>query len=52
MEPKHIFKIEIIAKDKKLLFYEWHVQKASVKNCKDCWFTSAVSMPTDQGNTI
>ena len=49
---KHIFKIEILAKDKQLLFYEWHVQKASEKNCKDCWFTSGVSMPTDQGNTI
>ena len=49
---KHIFKIEILAKDKKLLFYEWHVQKASEKNCNDCWFTSAVSMPLDQGNTI
>ena len=49
---KHIFKIEILAKDKKLLFYEWHVQKASEKNCKDCWFTSGVSMPMDQGNTI
>ena len=49
---KHIFKIEILAKDKQLLFYEWHVQKASENNCKDCWFTSAVSMPIDQGNTI
>ena len=49
---KHIFKIEILAKDKQLLFYEWHVQKASEKNCNDCWFTSAVSMPVDQGNTI
>ena len=49
---KHIFKIEILAKDKQLLFYEWHVQKASEKNCKDCWFTSGVSMPMDQGNTI
>jgi hypothetical protein len=49
---KHIFKIEILAKDKQLLFYEWHVQKASEKNCNDCWFTSAVSMPLDQGNTI
>ena len=39
-------------KDKQLLFYEWHVQKASEKNCKDCWFTSGVSMPMDQGNTI
>ena len=42
---KHIFKIEILAKDKKLLFYEWHVQKASEKNCNNCWFTSAVSIP-------
>ena len=33
---KHIFKIEILAKDKQLLFYEWHVQKASEKNCKNC----------------
>ena len=49
---KHIFKVEILANDKKLLFYEWHVQKASEKNCKDCWFTSGVSMPMDQGNTI
>ena len=49
---KHIFKIEILAKDKKLLFYEWHVQKASEKNCNNCWFTSAVSIPMDQGNTI
>ena len=49
---KHIFKIEILAKDKQLLFYEWHVQKASEKNCNNCWFTSAVSIPIDQGNTI
>ena len=49
---KHIFKIEIFSKDKKLLFYEWHVQKASEKNCNNCWFTSAVSIPMDQGNTI
>ena len=49
---KHIFKIEILAKDKKLLFYEWHVQKTSEKNCNNCWFTSAVSIPMDQGNTI
>ena len=39
-------------KDKKLLFYEWHVQKASEKNCNNCWFTSAVSIPMDQGNTV
>ena len=49
---KYIFKIKILSKDKQLLFYEWHVEKASENNCKDCWFTSAVSMPIDQGNTI
>ena len=49
---KHIFIIEILAKDKQLSSYEWHVQKASEKNCKDCWFTSGVSTPMDQGNTI
>ena len=49
---KYIFKIKILTKDKQLLFYEWHVEKASENNCKDCWFTSAVSMPIDQGNTI
>ena len=45
-------KIKILTKDKQLLFYEWHVQKASEKNCVDCWFTSSVSIPIDQGNTI
>ena len=49
---KHMFKIEILTKDKQLLFYEWHVQKASEENCNNCWFTSSVSMPIDQGNTI
>jgi len=49
---KHIYKIEILSKEKQLLFYEWHVQKATEENCKNCWFTSAVSIPIDQGNTI
>ena len=49
---KFIYKIKILAKDKKLFFYEWHVQKGSDKECKECWFTSAVSQPVDQGNTI
>ena len=48
----HMFKIKILTKDKQLLFYEWHVKKASEKNCIDCWFTSSVSIPIDQGNTI
>ena len=40
---KFIYKVEILTKDKKLFFYEWHVQKGSDDKCKDCWFTSAVS---------
>ena len=48
----HMFKIKILTKNKQLLFYEWHVKKASEKNCIDCWFTSSVSIPIDQGNTI
>ena len=49
---KHIFKIEILAKDKKLLFYEWHVSKGNEENCTNCWFTTSVSMPLNQGNSI
>ena len=49
---KHIFKIEILTKDKQLLFYKWHVQRATEENCNNCWFTSIVSAPIDQGNTI
>ncbi len=49
---KNIYKVEILTKEKKLFFYEWHVKKGDEKNCKDCWFTSAVSIPIDQGNSI
>ena len=49
---KFVYRIEILTDDKKLFFYEWHVQKGSDENCKNCWFTSAVSLPADQGNTI
>ena len=48
----YIYRIEIITNDKKLFFYEWQVQKGSDGDCKNCWFTSAVSLPLDQGNTI
>ena len=48
----YIYRIEILTDEKKLFFYEWHVQKGSDSNCKNCWFTSAVSQPIDQGNTI
>ena len=48
----YTYRIEILTNDKKLFFYEWQVQKGSEDNCKNCWFTSAVSLPVDQGNTI
>ena len=47
-----IYRIEILSVNKKLFFYEWHVQKGSDDTCKNCWFTTAVSQPFDQGNTI
>ena len=47
-----IYRIEILSDKKQLFFYEWHVQKGSDEKCKNCWFTSAVSMPVDQGNTV
>ena len=49
---KFIYRIEILSDKKQLFFYEWHVQKGSDDNCKNCWFTTAVSQPVDQGNTI
>tara|TARA_B100000965_G_C19475572_1_gene706090 strand:- start:561 stop:1016 length:456 start_codon:yes stop_codon:yes gene_type:complete len=49
---KFIYKVKILASNKQLLFYEWHVQKASDEKCQNCWYTSAVSQPVDQGNTI
>ena len=48
----YVYRIEILTDDKKLFFYEWHVKKGSDDNCKNCWYTSAVSLPVDQGNTI
>ena len=49
---KFIYRIKILTKNKQLFFYEWHVERGSDKNCINCWFTSSVSQPMDQGNTI
>ena len=49
---RFIYRIEILSDKKQLFFYEWQVQKGSEEKCKNCWFTSAVSIPVDQGNTI
>jgi|TARA_B100000767_G_scaffold252786_1_gene256837 hypothetical protein len=51
-KDKYIYRVEILTKNKQLFFYEWHVKKGSEVNCKKCWFTSSVSIPIDQGNTI
>ena len=49
---KFIYKVKVLANNKKLFFYEWHLEKGNDKKCIDCWFTTAVSIPIDQGNTI
>ena len=49
---RFIYRIEILSDKKQLFFHEWHVQKGNEEKCKNCWFTSAVSIPVDQGNTI
>jgi len=48
----YVYRVEILTKDKKLFYYEWHVKKGNSDGCNDCWFTSAVSVPVNQGNTI
>ena len=32
-----IYSVEVLDDNKKLFFYEWHVQKGSDKDCSDCW---------------
>jgi hypothetical protein len=49
---KYIYKVNILTMDKQIFVYEWHLIKGSDLQCKDCWFTSSVSMPFNQGNTI
>ena len=51
-KKKYIYGVELLSKNKKLYFYEWHLERSSVEGCNNCWFTTAVSSPTDQGNTI
>ena len=48
----HIYNIELISKDKKMYFYEWHLEKNTIDGCNNCWFTTIVSPPIEKGNTI
>jgi hypothetical protein len=49
---KHIYEIEILSKNKEVVVYEWHIQRGSEQKCKNCWYTSVVTPPVDQENTI
>ena len=49
---KYIYNVELISSDKKMYFYEWHLEKSTTKNCNNCWFTTTVSPPIGKGNII
>ncbi len=49
---KYIYNVELISIDKKMYFYQWHLEKSTIKNCKNCWFTTIVSPPADKGDII
>ena len=49
---KYIYNVELISSDKKMYFYEWHLEKSTIKNCNSCWFTTIVSPPIEKGNII
>ena len=48
----YIYNIELISKEKRMYFYEWHLEKSTTDECNNCWFTTIVSPPTEKGNTI
>ena len=49
---KYIYNVELISSDKKMYFYEWHLEKSTIENCNSCWFTTIVSPPIEKGNII
>ena len=51
-ENKFVYGVKVLSDEKQQFFYEWHVSKGNEENCTNCWFTTAVSMPLDQGNSI
>jgi len=51
-DNKFVYGVKVLSNNKQQFFYEWHVSKGNEKNCLSCWFTTAVSMPFDQGNSI
>ena len=51
-EDNYIYNIELITKNKKIFFYEWHLEKSITDQCNNCWFTTIVSPPVNIGDTI
>ena len=51
-KEKYIYNIELITKNKKLLFYKWYLEKSTTEKCDSCWFTTIVSPPVDIGSLI
>ena len=51
-KDRYIYNVELITKNKKIFFYEWHLEKSTTDACSNCWFTTIVSPPTNKGNTI
>jgi len=51
-KDKYIYNVELISIEKKMYFYEWHLEKSTTKNCNSCWFTTIVSPPIEKGNII
>jgi len=51
-DNKFVYGVKVLSEEKKQFYYLWHMERGNDKNCKSCWFTSGVSMPTDQGNSI
>ena len=49
---KYIYNVELISSDKKMYFYEWHLEKSTTKSCNNCWFTTNVSPPINKGKII
>ena len=49
---KNIYSIELIAKNKIIYFYEWHLEIGSTEKCNNCWFTTIVSPPINKGSSI
>ena len=50
---KFVYKVYVLAKDKKKYYYIWQIEKVELEGeFKNCWMTTAVSDPIYLGETI